>query len=392
MNSTKYISFQKLKPIWALAKENNCLYKHFLKLDSYLGRCTKQFKSLTPLPTQCSTFNESDFFRLSGHARSIYYKNSETNGVLAIKGGEPFAHDIDEKIKKMCDQVIMDNMHTLSETFLLIEQKIPMALMVNEALSEAQKAMTFQQAYFNRYNELALIPLPLYVFEIPTSISNQFLKKTRHYYSNRAQTIFDAINKNGLAVYVYYYPNPPVRVNTLQEDNFENLKSGGFIKLLNHLEKMTDPFSVVHSWITFVTRMLALRFFPCTLSHNEIGQMIRMQNAVIDGGFVDCDSIQSFSEIKSDREFIETSWLTLIELSMTIRAFLSGKSGYRKMSNHDLRILPTLIFSYMRDEFLKVMAKEKKNGTVFDPRIEKIMKSDSIKNELYSSLNTLFPG
>ncbi len=116
--------------------------------------------------------------------------------------------------------------------------------------------------------------------------------------------------------------------------------------------ELTQPEQVVERWIDLVARMLALGFLPGRTEHIGIGHCLEMQNAVIDGGFVDLGSIVAMSKVRSERAFLEMLLAAFADLAKTVRHFLLGdvadvEAEYRNpslvMSATMQRIMPELL-------------------------------------------------
>jgi hypothetical protein len=196
----------------------------------------------------------------------------------------------------------------------------------------------------------------------------------------------------GLAAYVYFYRNPPLRAQHL-DAALETKASpfDGYRGRLAALEDRTDPQQVLHDWIALVARMLALGYMPCTHASHETGQCLRSMNAVIDGGFVDLDSMQLMSEIRAEDEFIETLLVTLQELSDTVMTFALGGALSRSIVGPSTALVAQAVFALVRDELRTAIEEESRRGAVLDPRLTSLLGRRDLFAGLDTVLTALYP-
>jgi hypothetical protein len=346
-----------------------------------------------PFARTCRTFSAGAYFRPAGHYRAIYMQGSG-QGVLAIKGTELFANDVRDTLVsiKHVRHPHADKKHSNLEHFPIIEQKVPMAVLVDEAITEARKAQLFQAAYLERYGELANVPIPLIAIKWPERTVAAFRDTLMPLLSERAAELVDQRMARGLAAYVYFYRNPPLRAQHIDAAlEAKVAPHDGYRGRLAALEERADPGQVVHDWIVLVARMLALGYMPCTHASHETGQCLRSMNAVVDGGFVDLDSMQLMSEIRSEDEFIETVLVSLQELSDTVVTFALGSALSRSNIGPSTALIAQAAFALVRDQLRIAMEEEARHGAVFDPRLFSVLGRRDLFAGLDSVLAALYP-
>ncbi|MBC3907365.1 hypothetical protein H8L47_07300 [Undibacterium sp. NL8W] len=301
-------------------------------------------------------FQSGEYQRPYRHLRAFYQDAGA--GVLAHKGTEVYAHDRDQHLAVL-SQFRIDypvrgkSLFSAAEHFALVEQKIPLAISAFEAVEDAKAACMLQQAHLKRFGNLACIPTPLLVLAWPLSTRDSHLAALRSLLSERAMRIVETSSADGLAAIIYHYPSLPLRVAHLPVE----LKKLGNAPWLQRLASLTagyglTPEQVVNRWIDLVARMLALGFLPGRTEHIGIGHCLEMQNAVIDGGFVDLGSIIPMAEVKTDAAFMEMLMAAFADLSKTVRHFMLGpvadvEAEYRNPSLLMLaclqRVVPALL-------------------------------------------------
>ncbi|MFZ6745822.1 hypothetical protein ACO0LC_21565 [Undibacterium sp. JH2W] len=301
-------------------------------------------------------FQSGAYQRPYRHLRAFYQDTGA--GVLAHKGTEVYAHDRDQHLAVLAQfridyPVRGKSLFSAAEHFALVEQKIPLAISAFEAVEDAKAACMLQQAHLRRFGQLACIPTPLLVLAWPASARDSHLTALRSLLSERAMRIVETSSADGLAAIIYHYPSLPLRVAHLPVE----LKKLGDTPWLQRLSSLTagyglTPEQVVDRWIDLVARMLVLGFLPGRTEHIGIGHCLEMQNAVIDGGFVDLGSIIPMAEVRSDAAFMEMLMAAFADLSKTVRHFMLGpvadvEAEYRNPSLLMLaclqRVVPALL-------------------------------------------------
>jgi hypothetical protein len=298
------------------------------------------------------------FVRPYRHLRAFY--RQVPAGVIAFKGTEPYAADRDAHLAMLAEFRVDypargKSLFSAAEHFPLVEQKVPLALALDEALEDVRSAAMLQRAHLARHRELARLPTPLLALAWPAAACAAHLAALEPLLSRRAFRIVDTFTQHGLAAVVYFYPGVPIRVAHLPVE----LAGEPARPWLERLAQRTDPALTVDRWIDLVARMLALGYLPGRTEHIGIGHCLEMQNAVIDGGFVDVGSVVAMSEVRGERAFQEMLLAAFADLARTIRHFILGpvadaEAEYRNPSLAMLqtlhRVLPALVERIARYE------------------------------------------
>jgi len=238
------------------------------------------------------------------HHRAFYWTLGPGR-VVAFKGTEIVAADLDDSIARLARGRRFELRHL--DHYPVRERKVPFALRLGEALREAENAALLQAAYVARYRALARVPLPLFVFRWSDDEVARFRGQLAPHLTRYVLDLVDELLASGLGVYVYYYPGIPLRVR----------------ELASPIDATLDA---VDDWVKLVARILALGFFPCSYVQADTGQMIQDQNAVVDGGFVDTDSLHAMAEGAEPGEFRRHLAFSTRVLAHTIPA---GRFGSR---------------------------------------------------------------
>ncbi|MFI5349992.1 MAG: hypothetical protein ACHQ2Z_10645 [Elusimicrobiota bacterium] len=381
------VEFQTPEVIWDIRSRAPGLLAALGREEPWVKSALQGMRTSFPTAATCLTFKKSPYLRLRGHQRA-FYRQGPGQGVLAIKGADIFARDLPDAFAAMGRRTSRFSAAPL-EHFPIVERKVPMALLTGEALDEARKAAEFQTAYFKRYRGFARIPLPLLVVRWPRAAVDRLREGLSPRLSRPARGIVQRLLKDGLSAYVYYYPNPPVRALHLAEDvgpadggdyrrRLERLRLHGSVFL-----DRFDPLDAVRGWTTLVARMLALGYAPVTLSQHAVGQCVRGQNAVIDGGFADVDSLQPIRGIKGRAEFQDTFLTTLTELAATVDTLMVGLPGEPRRA-----ALSLLIGCCLENELARQLKKELPKGAKLAPRMKAALASLQTFDRMDRTLNS----
>lgn len=238
--------------------------------------------------------------------------------MVALKGLEPCTRDVDVLLRDL--RRACYSPHNILEHLIFEERKIPASLGLAEALREAKRAAEIQEAHLRVYGGLARVPFPLFVFRHSTEVEEQLLENLSRELSDTALEVVKPWVACGLGVYVYYYSTPPVRARDLEL----LLQGFGFQQRMFGLIRMCDPEQIIRSWVRTFVRMLYLGILPGTLSSLRTGICCQPQNACIDGGFVDLDSLTSSTALRDDTALYAALQFSTESLINTVRALVVG--------------------------------------------------------------------
>lgn len=342
-----------------------------------------------PLPKTVAPFIDKPFFRPPGSYRSFYYCPSTlapaefgaSGAVMAIKGLEPCARDIDALFRDL--QRACYSPYNIAEHFVFVEDKIPACLGLREAIREAERAAEIQRAHLRVYGAPARLPMPLFVFRHHDEILEQVTDKLCRSLDAAA---FERIRSNlslGLGVYVYYYPTAPMRARDIDHmllglDYRE--------RLFALLRDVCDPEDVISRWAREFTRMLYLGFLPGSLASLRSGVCCQPQNACIDGGFVDLDSLTPLHELQSETAIQAALQVSVEALIQTVRTLVACGSDPTRAEGLEIRIDLHYFRQYVFALIEEAIKTEARPGIELDPRIRRYFASPRTFEELAGRL------
>lgn len=360
-----------------------------------------------PVPDRFAwSFQSSPYIRPLGHNRAFYMdlngaRDDGQRGFLAFKGTEVMAANFSELLDGLDDRFDLPAELPALEWFPLVEQKVPGALLIEEARDEAASAAAFQTSYLAAHGELARVPVPLLVLKWDPEVARTIAGVLRLRLSKRAARATRGFMREGFGVYIYYYPTLPLRVRQvprlLPAATAASQLRRSYPERKARLEVITRPLEVVNRWVELFADMLVLGYLPVTLSHQLVGQCVREQNAVLDGGFVDVDSLQRISEVRDDHELHATLVRSLSELGDTIYTFLAEsldgpRPGTRGagalLAGSAGRMVGSHVWMAVRERLLA----SRTNGAKLDPRLAAALLDEGAVDRLDLLLAEVFPG
>src|SRR5262249_36232638 len=132
--------------------------------------------------------------------------------VVVFKGTEPLLPDIERYLDWMKAAPFGNSVRPLIEHFPLAEGKAPGTLTLAEAMREAVVALDLQRAHLEHYRELARVPTPLAVYQLPDEPKTRLLEQLGARLSRGAFDRVEPYLQKGVGVLVSYYHGPPARV------------------------------------------------------------------------------------------------------------------------------------------------------------------------------------
>jgi hypothetical protein len=276
-----------------------------------------------PVTKDLSPFHTGAFYRPPGSYRSFYQLLESalpTRPVIAIKGAEPGLPAFEAALRRFKRPSY--SAHTVLEHLVFEEQKIPLCLGLNEAMREAVAAARLQSAHLTRYGVLGPFPTPLAVLRFSQQAEDDVSQALAAHLSTEAFELTAGRIRQGLAVYIYHYPSPPLRAMDL-----EALLAGlrprrralGLIALC-------EPSEIIHRWTRAFARCLALGFAPASIASLRTGACCQPQNACLDGGFVDLGSLAAIATLTDDAALYTALEFSMQGMEDSVRALLMGRS------------------------------------------------------------------
>jgi len=182
-------------------------------------------------------------------------------------------------------------------------------------------------------------------------------------------TAFESIRsqaEDGLGIYAYYYPTVPIRARDVDQ-----VLSGLDFRrrILNVATNVCDPEIVIARWVRGFVRMIYLGFLPGSLHSLRSGVCCQPQNACLDGGFVDLDSLTPIGELRDDTAVFAALQFSVDSLIGTIRTLLAGNSDANRTESARVRVDLHLITGYVLAVLRKAFESEKRAGLHLDTRV-----------------------
>jgi len=380
--------------IWDVSNEAPEILTHLNAEAPWVTDAYKALRIEIPRCPTCRSFETEPFFRPEGHSRAFYQRGPD--GVIAFKGTEVCADDVQWAfgVLSRARRIFggYESLHSLLELFPIDEHKIPMAMHVREALDEATVAASFQMAHRQRYGHFAKMPLPLLVVRWPSDVVDLFRSLLLPRLSDSARAVVERLFREGLASYIYHYRGSTLRGVSLEPQLRLTDAKTGYLARNAIMRTFADPEKAITGWIQLAGRMLALGYSPVTLANLHTGQCVQWQNAVVDGGLVDVDSLQPLASITSDRDFHDTMMLMLFELTTTIKRFLIGRFAAPVIDPRRDLTDTTTLFVYVRVfDALRETVERESAGHALDPRLVKVLASGNLFEELHRTMQLIYP-
>lgn len=312
-------------------------------------------------------FAETECFRLPGSRRSWCRPLHDDGPVLVVKGSEPAAPDMTAGLDELARPCY--SWHDIDEHLLHDEGKVPLGVTRSEALGEARQAALAHVRHWRRYSEVARLPLPLLVARHDDEVTSGLVAALDETLSPPAAHSVRDLLGDGLHVLVYAYPSPPVRARDL-----DTVLSGrGFHERQLALLECCDAEQVVARWVRLFTRLLHCGLLPGSAAAVRTGMCCQPQNACVDGGFVDVESLVPAEHLRRRRALDVAVHLSLEALVDTVTTLLLGevetaavRTGGDPQDRQDIR---EHVLGLVRGH----LADDCGNGPPLDPRIQRAL-------------------
>jgi hypothetical protein len=338
-----------------------------------------------PLPHGVVPFAELPYFRPPGSHRCFYYSPPPSQAVVAFKGLEPCASDFETLLAEL-DRPCYSP-HNILEHFVFEEHKVPGCVTLFEARREAARAVALQTAHADAYGSLARLPLPLFVLAHSEQTVQRVTDTLRPLLSEAALVSLKPALTTGLGVYVYYYPATPVRAREL-----DTLLQGTDFRArtLSLLHTLGDPEEILGRWVQLFARMLHLGFLPAALGSLRTGSCCQPQNACLDGGFVDLDSLTPFSDLPDDTAVYAALELSTASLLETVRTLVVGSLDPTRSEDVKVRVDLHHLRRYVLAAVERALVTEALPGREVDPRVTRYFTPAASYAELVTQLNPYY--
>jgi hypothetical protein len=300
-------------------------------------------------------FDDGTYVRLPMQRRCFYMKTTGP-AVLAFKGTEPLAVGFAEELGRMKRERAAGPL-PLIDVYPLFEQKLPLAVGLDEALGEARAAAQLQEPFLRKYAQPAIAPVPIAVFQLPREAELAYREQVLGLAGKRTAKLVTQLEQ-ALGVYVYYYPHLPVRV--LHAENADSFPER--VEKLVANPHAIHPLDALTSLVTTIARMFSVGLLPLSSDAFYIGTCISPQNVTLQGGICDVDSIVAIDELTTDAERHMCALSVITMLSATVKALLVGKLPPVTWGFPDPTVSSALFISYIHAELRKACARECPDG------------------------------
>ncbi|WP_119343214.1 hypothetical protein [Facilibium subflavum] len=388
-----------LTKCWDLRNHDISQYKNLLSINPEIEKTLKDIENDFIVANTCRSFSEKNFFRLEGHARSFCIRVAE--GVLVIKGTEPFSEDYSWLYKKEITYP-MGVVPSKIDGFPMFGHEIYLALTLQAAINCASKSYNFTNNYYTNIGHFPKVALPISVYKIPESISRKFISNISPFLSNRSQfSVLDYTKKlasDGLAIYIYYYHGNPLRAaHAINKYPLAIADVGDVLWKKQNYDLSKKSFKKsLYSWVELVVNMIGLGYVPTTWLHS--GNCMQLQNLVLDGGLHSIESIELINNLKSNADLLRAIMISIMTLSKSFSDLynydvepvftsvtdqLLGKNQQNPYRAIDLHIALTAICSEISKQI-----KLNQHGLNYDKRITILFDKSGIEmlNHMQSML------
>lgn len=349
--------------------------------------CLERITSDVPCPPTARTFVQRPAYRPPGSFRCFYVSPTWLDGdapsgdVLAIKGMEPAAGDFASVLRGFRRPGYSP--YTIAEHLVFEEHKVPGVVTLAEARREAERAAAIQSAHWQHFGTLAHVPFPLCVFQHTAATTTRVVDALSGELSEPALHRIRQALVEPLAVYLYYYPASPVRVRDLEM----MLAGVDFRQRMCALLAICDPDVLIRRWTTTFVRMLYLGTLPATLASLRTGACCQPQNACLDGGFVDLESLTPLGAVPDDRAVYSALQISLDGLIETVQAFLTGADPATESGRFDRRFVE----HYVRTVIEEALAANARPALTLDARVGAYFSRQLSLDALVSVLSAYYP-
>ena len=187
-------------------------------IKSKFPNLINKIKNLTepnclPFLETLDEFDDDTLSRPRGSHRAFYIKSSDSLSVLAVKGTEPNSPDLTRLMKIDSKKKLSNRPWSTFENFVYREQKAPLAMLFNEAISETIIASRYHVDIYKNFKVVEEAPLPLVAFKWAKGVVQKYIKQISPFLDQRAKDLlFPLIDRYGLGGFIYYYPYLPTRI------------------------------------------------------------------------------------------------------------------------------------------------------------------------------------
>jgi hypothetical protein len=400
------MSVQRPQLIWDGFERAPQLLRQLAETEPAIDQIAARLRHELPVQRIWGFGTSGAYIRPDRHVRAIYLQLSQipgattAGGCLAIKGSEAASDNFPAMVERLrglwnlcsatvgspAKSVFMDgSMLSALERFPVIEGKPPGVHPAWDAVEEAEWAMEFQAAHLARYRTLARAPVPLFVYRWPDAVGERVLQHLAPELSPKTARIVESEVRAGLGTYIYYYPSLPLRVLHMQVPDV--VSGATYQERMDALRKITNPEKAIEGWLEITARMLSLGYVATDPANLSRGYCLHAQNLVIDGGFVDVNSLRAMTTFKSDGELQFAVMRTIQVLAQeAVTYFLVGSDA--RMAGF-LQWTPD-VFAHVWSDMRRRLQAELDAGHELHPMLVRLCRSEGPVADLTRYFEQMF--
>lgn len=318
-----------------------------------------------PLMPSSAPGAHGNLYRLKGHNRSVCVAltdDKRTADVVVLKGSEPLIADFDHYLQWMTGTQFGAWPRPLAEHFPLFEGKAPGTVLLGEALAEATTALEVQARHLEHYGSLMRLPVPLLVWRLDEPDAARTIAQLQARISAMAFERLEPHLRHGIGVIAYYYPAPPVRVHAAGRAAFLSPAPAELASHRNLLEH------AIPGWITIGARLLWLGLLPTTPLSWRLGDIFDPNNACLDGGVCDVNSIHPITPDTGDGFFVRSVAMSMGGLRMAIARAFNLPLG-ELPSNYEQDLAGFYLTDFVKRAMEQALEAEARPTLSLDPRL-----------------------
>jgi hypothetical protein len=362
------------------------------QVESWLPGMLSVFQEEMPAAPGHQAFAEPPLFRPPGNHRSFLYcpgaltddrpGPGHDHGVVVFKGLEPAFSWFPQLLHDL--RAPCYTPHSIAEHLVVEEGKIPGCVGLREAFFEAQAAQRLQTRYLATYGEPARAPLPLFVYRHSPDTIGRTREQLRAELSEQTFDLMAPTLDTGLGGYAYYYPAPPIRARDVDS----MLANEPFWRRQLALLSFGDVSELVERWLQLFARLLVTGLLPGAAASRKRGICCQPQNACLDGGYVDVDSVVPVESLRSDADIGQAVWFSFEALTDTILTLLAG---HPESVSGSADLLRGTVRSFVTARVGQLLAAEQDLGRHLDPRIAAFVTAPASVSDLVTILGKVAP-
>lgn len=337
-----------------------------------------------PLMPSSAPGEHRRLYRLKGHNRSVCLAlgdDKAASDVVVLKGSEPLIADFDHYLAWMTGTQFGAWPRPLAEHFPLFEGKAPGTVLLGEAEAEAATALDVQRRHLEHYGGLMRLPVPLLVWKLGADDAARTIARLEARISAMAFERLGPHLREGVGVVAYYYPAPPVRVHAVGRSAHLWPAPAA---LASHANLMTRA---IPGWMTIGARLLWLGLLPTTPLSWRLGDVFDPNNACLDGGVCDVNSIHPITEATGDGFFVRSIVMSMGGLRMAIARAFNVPLGELPAS-YEQDLTGFYLTDFVRGAMERALETEARPTLRLDPRLDVVFGRDKTLPDILKIVKT----